>query len=174
MTGSSLASSQSSNNGWKLGGRETCHPIFTLESEPVTKEQIHTSYFAKAATIAITALFAIVISSYPNFFFIPPMSAYVWWLSVEQLLFVAGWVLFLVVPIMHNFGSRLVRLPDALVWAAISLYPGSLILIHLSLWFATGDPYLQYLTDNPVFFLTDLAAPLLYWALAKGNLLFSR
>lgn len=140
----------------------------------MTKEQIQTSYFGKAAAIAISVLFAFVISSYPNFFFIPPMSAYTWWLSVEQLLFVAGWVLFLVVPIVHNFGPRLVRLPDALVWAAISLYPVSLILIHLSLWFATGDPYLQYLTDNPVFFLTDLVAPLGYWALAKGGFLFSR
>ena len=138
----------------------------------MTKEQIQTSYFGKAAAISISVLFGVVIYSFPNFFFIPPMSAYTWWLSIEQLLFVAGWVLFLVVPVMHLFAAKWISIPRLVVWAAFALYPFSVIVIHLSLWFATGDPYLQYLTDHPVFFLTDLVAPLAYWALAKGGYIF--
>jgi hypothetical protein len=140
----------------------------------MNRVQLQTSYFAKAAALAITLLFSAVIYNFPTFFFIAPMSAQTWWLSVEQFLFVAGWVLFLVVPVLHLFAAEWVRLPRALVLTSFALWPLSLTLIHFSLWVATGDPYLQYLTDHPVFFLTDIVSPLFYWALTKSGLILPK
>ena len=120
-------------------------------------------------SVLISIVFILVVLTYNAFFFINPMNALTPWLAGEQVLSMIGWISFiLVVPVIKFLGARTpslrrIGLVSWLVW------PAALILIHLSLWVTAGNPFLGYLVTYPIFFFTDVIAPLIYFLMWRNQ-----
>ena len=113
-------------------------------------------------SLVISVVFALVVLTYSSFFFINPFSALTPWLAAEQVFSMVGWIFFIVVlPIAQFFRER-ARIVEGLVLISWVLWPAALILIHLSLLVTTGNAFLGYLVTYPIFFFTDLIAPVIY------------
>ena len=113
-------------------------------------------------SLVISTIFALVVLTYQSFFFINPFSALTPWLAGEQVFSMVGWVFFIfVAPVVQLFKDRFPVL-EGLAFISWVLWPLALILIHLSLLVTTGNAFVGYLVTYPIFFFTDLIAPVIY------------
>lgn len=113
-------------------------------------------------SVVISTIFALVVLTYQSFFFINPFNALTPWLAIEQTLSMIGWVFFIfVIPLLQFFRERFEFL-NGLTFVSWVIWPAALILIHLSLLVTTGNAFLGYLVTYPIFFFTDLIAPVIY------------
>ena len=118
------------------------------------------------ATLALT--FWLVILTFPGYFFFNPMETEDALLRSGQIASTVGWVaLGTVAPAIAfaaaNGNRRFVAWlgPIALLW------PASILIIHATLALQTGDWYLGYLVEYPIFWISDLAIPLAFLVLAQ-------
>lgn len=114
-----------------------------------------------------TAIFALLIATYPTLFFInpfwlEPFSA----LTVAQLVFLVAWPTQLIVwPTVYFFlknsetRARILRV-ICLVW------PASIVLVQIAVLATFGFTGLAYLLDKPMFIVSDVIVPFLYWKIA--------
>ena len=113
-------------------------------------------------SLTISVVFALVVLTYKSFFFINPFSALTPWLAGEQVFSMIGWIFFIfVLPLVQLFRNRF-RILESLALVSWVLWPAALILIHLSLLVTTGNAFLDYLVTYPIFFFTDVIAPVIY------------
>jgi hypothetical protein len=113
----------------------------------------------------ISALFWLVVATYPSFFLFNPFAAENPGRAAILSLTSLGWLLLAIGPGLLFFlygagvGKALRFLPlIALVW------PTSLIINHLSLLIQDGKLYTGYLIDYPIFIATDILLPILLMA----------
>ena len=113
-------------------------------------------------SLVISTIFMLVVLTFPSFFFINPFNALTPWLVIEQLFSMVGWIFFIfVIPVVQFFRERFGFL-KGLAFVSWVIWPAALILIHLSLLVTTGNAFLGYLVTYPIFFFTDLIAPVIY------------
>ena len=112
--------------------------------------------------VFISAMFWLVIATYPSFFLFNPYAQGEGVRSVVLTLTGLGWLLIANGPVvlmgLYATGrtAAIKFLPViALVW------PVSLIINHISLFIQEGLWYTGYLADYPIFIVTDILLPLL-------------
>lgn len=125
-----------------------------------------TRYKLASFGLFTSAVFILVVATYPSFFFFNPFDQQDGARSVILLLCTIAWVFLALGPgvifVLLAFGvtGGVKWLPFvALGW------PITLVLNHLYLAVREGDPYLTYLADFPIFIATDILMPLLLIAL---------
>ncbi len=110
----------------------------------------------------ISAMFWLVIATYPSFFLFNPYANGDVVRSIALTLTGLGWILIangpaIILGLFATGRTKVVKwLPIiALVW------PSSLIINHISLFIQEGRWYTGYLADYPIFIATDVLLPLL-------------
>jgi hypothetical protein len=113
----------------------------------------------------VSALFWLVVATYPTFFFFNPFAEKDSLRATLLAISTVGWLLISIGPALlfslYALGySRALRLLPiaALVW------PASLLVNHISLAIQKGQWYTGYLLDYPIFVATDILLPVLLMA----------
>jgi hypothetical protein len=137
----------------------------STESVNLAASKVSTRAVVASFGIFVSALFWLVVATYPSFFFFNPFeekdSLRATFLTVSTV----GWILISIGPALlfclYALGyARALRLLPfvALVW------PASLLINHISLAIQKGQWYTGYLLDYPIFIATDILLPLLLMA----------
>lgn len=113
-----------------------------------------------------SAVFLLVVATYPSFFFFDLLNQTDGLRSVILILCTIAWVLIAFGPALifgffaagYTKGIKLLPLV-ALAW------PATLVLNHVYLAINDGNPYLTYLVNYPMFIATDILLPMLLVAL---------
>lgn len=114
-------------------------------------------------SLLISTVLILQTFTYPEFFFFSPFAYGVSSLSMLQLVSLTGWVLLISVPIIitlseapYNAFLRTLFLISAVLW------PISLLAIRIVMLVNAQGLALEYLVNNPIFFFSDLIAPVIY------------
>ncbi|MEY4434917.1 MAG: hypothetical protein RIR16_957 [Actinomycetota bacterium] len=109
-----------------------------------------------------SALFWLVVATYPSFFLFNPFVAENPLRAVILTITTLGWLMLAIGPGLLFF------LYGAGVWKALRflpvialVWPVSLVINHLSLLIQDGKLYTGYLLDYPIFIATDILLPIL-------------
>lgn len=115
--------------------------------------------------IFVSALFWLVVATYPTFFLFNPLAESNGLRATLLTVSTIGWILISTAPAvlltLYALGySRALRLMPiaALVW------PAALLINHISLALENGKWYTGYLLDYPIFIATDILLPILLMA----------
>lgn len=113
----------------------------------------------------VSALFWLVVATYPSFFFFNPFAEVDPLRATLLAISTLGWILISIGPVLlfslYALGyARVLKLLPiaALVW------PAALLINHISLFIQKGQWYTGYLVDYPVFIATDILLPMLLMA----------
>jgi len=103
----------------------------------------------------------LIVATLPDFFFISPVGEASQLRRAELILSTIGWILAsTVAPIaLFLYASGYHGARKLLPWTAL-VWPISLIISQCTVYILDGSFYLEYLTQFPVFFYTDLILPI--------------
>lgn len=116
----------------------------------------------RATAIMVFVIYWLMVFTYPNFFIFQPGDAPETLRQVSLWLCLIGWLLAAVATPMLLFSASggnklsLKFIPVTAMW-----WPASLIFSQLTIIYLTGESYLNYLVDYPIFLVTDIAIPVL-------------
>jgi hypothetical protein len=134
----------------------------STESVNLAATKISTRAVVASFGIFVSALFWLVVATYPSFFFFNPFAETDPLRASVLTLSTLGWVLIATGPAvlftLYALGhARALRLLPivALTW------PLALIINHVTLFVQKGDWFTGYLLDYPVFIATDILLPVL-------------
>jgi len=110
----------------------------------------------------ILIVFWLVVATFPSFFFFNPLGDSNVLRRFELVLSTIGWIgtSTLAPLLLFMYASGIKKARHFLPYTAI-LYPLSLTLSQLTLYVETGDTYISYLRNFPIFIFTDLLLPIL-------------
>lgn len=118
------------------------------------------------ATLALT--FWLVILTFPDYFFFNPMETEDTLLRSGQIASTIGWIgLATIAPAIALAAANGNRRFIAWLGPVALLWPASILIIHATLALQTGDWYMGYLLEYPIFWISDLAIPLAFLVLAQ-------
>lgn len=123
-------------------------------------------YMASTFGVVIFALYWGVITTYSEFYFVNPFAQENPVLVLSQSLLVLGWVsISTLAPIvLFQFGSGRTK-AIALLPYSVLLWPISIGISQIISIATTGDNYLGYLIQTPIFLVTDLLIPIALFSL---------
>ena len=126
-----------------------------------TKLRSRFEYMASAFGVVIFAFYWGVITTYSEFYLVNPFSQTDPWLMISQSLLVLGWLsISTIAPIvLFQFGSGMYRIISLLPYA-VAIWPVSIAISQGVAIATTGQNYLNYLIDTPIFLVTDLVIPI--------------
>jgi len=134
----------------------------STESVNPAASKISTRAVVASFGIFVSALFWLVVATYPTFFFFNPFAEEDALRAIMLTLTTVGWLLIstgtVVVFVLYALGNAqaLRLLPIfALAW------PISLLVNHVTLFLQNGQWFTGYLLDYPVFIATDILLPIL-------------
>lgn len=137
----------------------------STESVNLAIAKVSTRAVVASFGIFVSALFWLVVATYPSFFFFNPFAEKDSLRATLLAVSTVGWILISIGPALlfslYALGyARALRLLPvaALVW------PASLLINHISLAIQKGQWYTGYLLDYPIFIATDILLPLLLMA----------
>lgn len=137
----------------------------STESVNLAASKVSTRAVVASFGIFVSALFWLVVATYPSFFFFNPFAEKDSLRATLLAVSTVGWILISIGPALlfslYALGyARALRLLPvaALVW------PVSLLINHISLAIQKGQWYTGYLLDYPIFIATDILLPLLLMA----------
>lgn len=118
-------------------------------------------YMASTFGVVLFALYWGVITTYSSFYLVNPFAQTNPLLMFSQSLLVLGWIsISTVAPIvLFQFGSGSHRIIALLPYSA-ALWPISITISQIINVSITGQNYLSYLIDTPIFLATDLVIPI--------------
>jgi hypothetical protein len=137
----------------------------STESSTVAAAKISTRAVVASFGIFVSALFWLVVATYPSFFFFNPLAEKDALRSAVLTLSTIGWVLIAVGP-AALFTFYALGHPRALRFLPIValLWPAALLINHVSLFIQKGEWFTGYLLDYPIFIATDILLPILLMA----------
>ncbi len=134
----------------------------STESVNLAASKISTRAVVASFGIFVSALFWLVVATYPTFFFFNPFAEEDALRAIMLTLTTVGWLLIstgtVVVFVLYALGNaKALRLLPifALAW------PISLLVNHVTLFLQNGQWFTGYLLDYPVFIATDILLPIL-------------
>jgi CubicO group peptidase (beta-lactamase class C family) len=137
----------------------------STESINFASSKVSTRAVVATFGVFVSALFWLVVATYPTFFFFNPLAESDGLRATILSVSTFGWVLLSTGPavlfVIYALGNAkaLMLLPlVALVW------PASLLLNHVSLFIQKGNWYTGYLLDYPIFIATDILLPIMLMA----------
>lgn len=118
-------------------------------------------YMASTFGVVIFALYWGVITTYSEFYLINPFIQTDPFKVASQILLILGWVsISTIAPIvLFQFGAGTSRVISLLPYAA-GLWPVSIFVSQVVNIISTGQNYLNYLIETPLFLATDLIVPI--------------
>lgn len=109
-----------------------------------------------------SVLLVLIALSFSKYFFFAP-SATNPTLAVFQVIYLTGWILLAALPpVVLLFVANPGRLVKSLLIAAVSIFPFAAIADHITLAASYGDPYLGYLVNYPILFVSHAVIPVIY------------
>lgn len=137
----------------------------STESMGFAASRVSTRAVVASFGIFVSALFWLVVATYPSFFLFNPFAETDALRSSVLTFSTVGWVLISVGPAilftLYALGyARVLRLIPliALLW------PIALLINHVSLFIQKGEWFTGYLLDYPIFIATDILLPVLLMA----------
>lgn len=132
--------------------------------DPVRLSEIHAAHriHIRATALMVFVIYWLMVLTYPNFFIFQPGDAPEVLRQISLWLSLIGWLLAAVATPILLFsaaGGNKVSLrfiPITAMW-----WPASLIFSQLTIIYLTGQSYINYIVDYPIFLVTDVAIPLL-------------
>ena len=126
-----------------------------------TKLRSRFEYMASTFGIVIFAIYWGVITTFSEFYLINPFTQNSPWLVFSQSLMILGWVsISTVAPILlFQFGSGSYGVISLLPYF-VAIWPISIGVSQVVNIALTGQNYLRYLIDTPLFLVTDLVIPI--------------
>ena len=123
-------------------------------------------YMASTFGVVIFAIYWGVITTYSEFYLVNPFLQQNPILMLSQALLVIGWVsISTVAPIiLFQFGSGMSKV-IALLPYSVLIWPVSIGISQVINIATTGQNYLRYLIDTPLFLVTDLLIPIALFSL---------
>jgi hypothetical protein len=120
-------------------------------------------YWPLLLTLLVSLVFALEIWTFHNFFFFNPLEAGYPLVSIAQFCwFVALIAVITVPPVVILQAQNEGRVAQLLFGVAAIMWPASILFIRIAALISTGNTYMAYLIDYPIFLFTDLAVPVLY------------
>ena len=145
-----------------------------LDQEKLT--EIHEAHrlHIRATALMVFVIYWLVVFTYPNFFIFRPGDAPETLRQISLWFSLIGWLLAAVAtPILLFSASGGNKLALKFIPVTAMWWPTSLIFSQLSIIYLTGESYLNYLVDYPIFLVTDIAIPLLVmwkWSQLKESI----
>jgi len=120
-------------------------------------------------SLLISLVFGLQILTFPTFFFLNPFgSSLSIFLTIAQVATIVGWIVLLVGPPLLIALRERVGARYSLYLSIVALaWPAALLLVRFALFELTGDPAINYLFNYPIFIFSDIAAPIIYWRIAR-------
>ena len=117
-------------------------------------------YLASTFGVAIFAFYWGVITSFPEFYFVNPNNEEPA-RAVAIVFLIIGWfsISTLAPIVLFQFGAGKYRTIAALPYV-VAVWPVSILVAQIERIVTTGQNYLSYLIDTPLFLATDLIIPL--------------
>ncbi len=117
-------------------------------------------YLASTFGVAIFAFYWGVITSFPEFYFVNPNNEEPA-RAVAIVFLIIGWfsISTLAPIVLFQFGAGKYRTIAALPYV-VAVWPVSILVAQIERMVTTGQNYLSYLIDTPLFLATDLIIPL--------------
>lgn len=112
--------------------------------------------------VFISAVFLLVVATFPTFFIFDPAQIDNSLRLIILLFSTLAWISIALGPVIV-FGLLAAgknKAVHALPFIAL-FWPIMIVINHLELWISTGNAYMSYLIEFPIFFITDLLTPLL-------------
>ena len=113
-------------------------------------------------SIIISLVFALLVLTYKEFFFLNPAGAFNGFIGFQRTIFDIGWFAFIFLTPLTLSISLSPRVRNGLFLASWVIWPISLVVIHVSSMITDQNPYLDYLVTYPIFIFTDVLAPAFY------------
>ena len=123
-------------------------------------------YMASTFGVVVFAIYWGVIATYSSFYLINPFTQEDPVRMASTALLVLGWIsISTVAPIvLFQFGSGMYRI-IALLPYSVALWPISIFVSQIVNIAQTGQNYLNYLVETPLFIATDLVIPIALFSL---------
>lgn len=117
-------------------------------------------YLASTFGVILFALYWCVIMTFPSFYFVNPLTEQPL-RAAALFLLIVGWVsISTLTPIvLFQFGAGRYRVIAALPYV-VAIWPLSIAVAQIERVVTTGQNYLSYLIETPLFLVTDLIIPL--------------
>lgn len=117
-------------------------------------------YLASTFGVILFALYWGVIMTFPSFYFVNPLTEQPL-RAAALFLLIVGWVsISTLAPIvLFQFGAGRYRVIAALPYV-VAIWPLSIAVAQIERVVTTGQNYLSYLIETPLFLVTDLIIPL--------------
>jgi hypothetical protein len=117
-------------------------------------------YLASTFGVTIFAFYWSVITSFPEFYFVNPSNEEPA-RAVAIVFLIIGWfsISTLAPIVLFQFGAGKYRTIAALPYV-VAVWPVSILVAQIERMVTTGQNYLSYLIDTPLFLATDLIIPL--------------
>jgi hypothetical protein len=117
-------------------------------------------YLASTFGVTIFAFYWGVITSFPEFYFVNPSNEEPA-RAVAIVFLIIGWfsISTLAPIVLFQFGAGKYRTIAALPYV-VAVWPVSILVAQIERMVTTGQNYLSYLIDTPLFLATDLIIPL--------------
>lgn len=112
--------------------------------------------------VFISAVFLLVVATFPSFFIFDPALIDNSLRLIILLLSTLAWITIALGPIIVFvlLAAGKNKAVHALPFIAL-FWPVMIVINHLELWASTGNAYMSYLVEFPIFFITDLLTPLI-------------
>lgn len=108
-------------------------------------------------------IYVFVYLNYPEFFVLNPLSSATPTLGALQVTSTFAWVVAAIAPtIFWMVGIKFTSAKSATYLVASLLWPSVISILHVYLYFTSGNAGLVYLVNYPIFILTDIIAPIIY------------
>ena len=120
-------------------------------------------YWPLLLTLLVSLVFVLEILTFHKFFMFNPFEAGYPLVTIAQLCwFVALIVVITVPPVVILRAQKERRVAQLLFGVAAISWPVCIVLIRIAALISTGNAYMAYLVDYPIFLFTDLVIPVLY------------
>lgn len=145
-----------------------------LDLARISEINVAHRFHIRATAIMVFIIYWLMVFTYPSFFIFKPSSEEALIRQISLWLCLIGWLLAAVAtPILlfaASAGNKisLKFIPISALW-----WPISLIISQFTIIYLTGNSYVNYLIDYPIFFVTDLAIPILVmwnWSQLRASL----
>jgi hypothetical protein len=117
-------------------------------------------YLASTFGVVIFALYWGVIATFPEFYFVNPLTESPF-RAAALIFLILGWfsISTLAPIVLFQFGSGRYRVISAMPYV-VGIWPLSILVSQIERMVTTGQNYLGYLIETPLFLATDLIVPL--------------
>jgi hypothetical protein len=134
----------------------------STESVNFAASKVSTRAVVATFGVFVSALFWLVVATYPSFFFFNPFAEADTMRSAALTLSTLGWILISTGPaiLFALYAIGVARALRVLPIVAL-LWPVALLINHVSLFIQKGQWYTGYLLDYPIFIATDILLPVL-------------